>query len=51
MYCTNNKSLNTFISTQKYRKIYFSLYTIRKKNYYEKFNIITCCIVLPEISV
>ena len=31
-----------------YGKIYFKLYTIGKKNDYEKFNIFTCRVVLPE---
>ena len=34
-----------------YRKIYFYLYTVGKKNYYEKFNIFTCRIVSPEINL
>ena len=34
-----------------YRKIYFHSYTIDQKMYYERFNIFTCRIVLPEINL
>ena len=36
----------SYIIILTYRKIYFPLYKIGKKNYYEKVNIFTCRIVL-----